>query len=243
MDRSRIGSAVAIVALVVAVGSLTLLLLAGPGTRMGWWPFRAGLGLLQYAAYGGLAAVALAVIGIVLGLLFGGRVLLAGLALLAGLGAFLPPYLFARTARSLPPIHDISTDTEDPPRFVAVAPLRKDAPNRIEYGGPDVAAQQHRAYPDLRPATVAEPPPRAFERALAAARAQGWDIVESSPADGRIEATDTTRWFGFKDDVVVRVRPEGAGSRVDVRSLSRVGRSDVGKNAARIRAYLRALGS
>ena len=63
------------------------------------------------------------------------------------------------------------------------------------------------------------------------------------PADGRIEATDTTRWFGFKDDVVVRVKPEGTGSRVDVRSLSRVGRSDVGKNASRIRAYLTALGS
>ena len=63
------------------------------------------------------------------------------------------------------------------------------------------------------------------------------------PADGRIEATDTTRFFGFKDDVVVRVKPEGAGSRVDVRSLSRVGKSDVGKNASRIRAYLRALGS
>ena len=243
MNRSRIGSAVAIAALVVAVGGLALLLLAGPGTRMAWWPFRTGLGLLQYAAYGGLAAMALAVIAIALGLLFGGRVLLAGLALLVGLAAFLPPYMFKRAAGSLPPIHDISTDTDDPPRFVAVVPLRKDAANPMEYGGPAVAAQQHRAYPDLRPVTLPEPPPRAFERALAAARAQGWEIVESSPAEGRIEATDTTRWFGFKDDVVVRVRPEGAGSRVDVRSLSRVGRSDVGKNAARLRAYLRALGS
>jgi len=237
------GSSVAVLALVVALGSLALLLLAGPGTRMAWWTFRTGLGLLGYAAYGGIAAVALAVIGIVLGLLFGGRVLVAGLALLVGLAAFVPPYLFHRTARALPPIHDISTDTDDPPRFVAIAPLRKDAANPMEYGGPEVAAQQHRAYPDLRPATLPEPPPRAFERAVAAARAQGWEIVDAAPAEGRIEATDTTSWFGFKDDVVLRVRPEGTGSRVDVRSLSRVGRGDVGKNAARIRAYLRALGS
>jgi uncharacterized protein (DUF1499 family) len=78
---------------------------------------------------------------------------------------------------------------------------------------------------------------------LAAARAQGWEIVAAVPAEGRIEATDTTRFFGFKDDIVIRVKAEGAGSRVDVRSLSRVGKSDVGKNASRIRAYLIALGS
>jgi uncharacterized protein (DUF1499 family) len=243
MSRSGIGAAVAALALVVAVGSLGLLLLAGAGTRMGWWPFRTGLGLLAYAAYGGVAAMVLGVLAIGLGLMFGGRALLGALALLIGLAAFLPPYMFQRTARSLPPIHDVSTDTEDPPRYVAIVPLRRSAANAIEYGGPDVAAQQHRAYPDIRPARLSEPPPRAFERALAAARAQGWEIVDTAPAEGRIEATDTTRWFGFKDDVVVRVRPEGTGSRVDVRSLSRVGRGDVGKNAARVRAYLHALGS
>jgi uncharacterized protein (DUF1499 family) len=148
-----------------------------------------------------------------------------------------------RTARTVPPIHDITTDTADPPRFVAVVPLRKDALNPIEYGGPEIAAQQQRAYPDLHPVTLPDPPARAFEHALAAARAQGWEIVEAAPAEGRIEATDTTRWFGFKDDVVVRVRMAENGSRLDVRSLSRVGRSDLGKNAARIRAFLRALGS
>jgi uncharacterized protein (DUF1499 family) len=151
--------------------------------------------------------------------------------------------MFRRTAQSVPPIHDISTDTDNPPPFVAVVERRRDASNPVEYGGPEIAAQQHRAYPDLHPVTLSDPPARAFERALEAARGQGWEIVASAPADGRIEATDTTRFFGFKDDVVVRVKPEGTGSRVDVRSLSRVGKSDVGKNASRIRAYLRALGS
>ena len=66
----------------------------------------------------------------------------------------------------------------------------------------------------------------------------GWEIVASDPAQGRIEATATTFWFGFKDDIVVRLAAEGTGSRVDVRSLSRIGSSDVGANAQRIRAYL-----
>jgi uncharacterized protein (DUF1499 family) len=71
----------------------------------------------------------------------------------------------------------------------------------------------------------------------------GWEVVEADPAGGRLEATDTTTWFGFKDDVVVRIRPADGGSRVDVRSVSRTGRSDVGTNARRIRAYLRSLGA
>ena len=236
----RFGAGLAVLALVVGVAALAAVLLAGPGSRMGWWSFRTGLTVvLKWAAYGGSAAAVLAVIA----LIAGGRRALAALALVAGAGAFVPPMMFQRTARSVPPIHDISTDTDNPPAFVAVAERRRDASNPIEYGGPEIAAQQHQAYPDLRPVTLSDPPARAFERALEAARGQGWEIVASVPADGRIEATDTTRFFGFKDDVVVRVKPEGAGSRVDVRSLSRVGKSDVGKNASRIRAYLRALGS
>jgi uncharacterized protein (DUF1499 family) len=93
----------------------------------------------------------------------------------------------------------------------------------------------------MAPLTIDEPPERAFLRALEAARDMGWEIVDSDPARGRIEATDTTPWYGFKDDVVVRVRAEGSGSRIDVRSVSRVGRSDVGTNARRIEDYLEKL--
>jgi uncharacterized protein (DUF1499 family) len=195
--------------------------------------------VLAWAAYAGIAAAVLAVIALVLG----GQRGIAVLALVAAVAAVVPPYLFRRTAQSVPPIHDISTDTDNPPAFVAVLDKRAGASNPATYGGPEVAAQQHRAYPDIQPVRLSDPPARAFERALAAARAQGWEIVAAVPAEGRIEATDTTRWFGFKDDIVVRVTPEGAGSRVDVRSLSRVGKSDVGKNASRIRGYLRALAS
>jgi len=138
----------------------------------------------------------------------------------------------------VPPIHDISTDLEHPPQFVAVLPLRAGAPNPAVYGGPEVAAAQREGYPDLHSLVVHLAPGAAFARALASARAMGWTMVAADSAAGRIEATATTRWFGFKDDVVIRVEPDPAGSRVDVRSVSRVGQSDVGTNARRIRTYL-----
>ena len=99
-----------------------------------------------------------------------------------------------------------------------------------------MAAQQREAYPDLAPVDYPIAPEAAFETALAVAQDMGWDVVAADQAAGRIEASDRTFWFGFVDDVVIRVRPTDAGSRVDVRSVSRVGVSDVGKTA-RIRAY------
>jgi uncharacterized protein (DUF1499 family) len=144
------------------------------------------------------------------------------------------------TAKQVPKIHDITTDTEDPPVFVSVLALRKDAPNSTIYGGPEIAAQQHAAYPDVRPLVSDIPPAQAYERARSAARKMCWTIVDENQAEGRIEATATTRWFGFKDDVIIRIAPAaGNGSRVDVRSVSRVGLSDVGTNARRIRAFLK----
>jgi uncharacterized protein (DUF1499 family) len=137
------------------------------------------------------------------------------------------------------PIHDVSTDTANPPQFVAVMPLRAaaKAANSTDYDA-KTAQLQKETYPDIGPLHLDLPPSQALDRTLAAARSMGWEIVASDPAQGRIEATATTFWFGFKDDIVVRLAAEGTGSRVDVRSLSRIGRSDVGANAQRIRAYL-----
>jgi len=110
-----------------------------------------------------------------------------------------------------------------------IFPQRKNAPNSPEYGGPEVAAKQRAAYPDLAPATLSVAPEKAFERALTAARKMGWGIVDENVTDGRIEATDTTFWFGFKDDIAIRIAPADHGSRVDIRSVSRVGKSDLGR--------------
>ena len=137
------------------------------------------------------------------------------------------------------PIHDVSTDTANPPQFVAVMPLRAaaKAANSTDYDA-KTAQLQKETYPDIGPLHLDLSPSQALDRTLAAARSMGWEIVASDPAQGRIEATATTFWFGFKDDIVVRLAAEGTGSRVDVRSLSRIGSSDVGANAQRIRAYL-----
>jgi uncharacterized protein (DUF1499 family) len=230
-------------ALLVAIAAILMLILAGPGTRFGAWNFRIGLDLLRYAAYAGIVAIILSAIALVATHPHGRSLALLVLALLVGGTAFAVPWLFLRRAKQLPSIHDITTDTGDPPQFVAVLPLRKDALNPATYGGDSVAAAQHRAYPDIQPLVLHLPPAQAFDRALAAANAMGWTIDAADAASGRIEATATTGWFGFKDDVVVRIRPDGARSRIDVRSVSRVGKGDLGTNAARVRAYLARLAS
>jgi uncharacterized protein (DUF1499 family) len=153
------------------------------------------------------------------------------------------PALQLLSAFGAPPIHDITTDTVDPPPFVAALPLRAaaNAMNPPEYGGTEVAAQQHQAFPDIQPLVMNMQPQQAFERVLDEIRERGWDISAAEPAAGRIEAVDTTLFFGFKDDVVIRLRPVEGGTRVDVRSTSRVGLGDAGTNAKRIRRLLAAL--
>ena len=237
----------------VAVAALSALVLVASavGARVGLWTPRAAIGALRWCALLAMLGAALSAIALVLARLGGGEGgrdggwamkpgVLAG-ALLVCLAVFSVPWLTMQRARSVPFIHDITTDTADPPAFVAVLPLRAGAPNSAAYGGPEVAAAQARGYPDIAPRYLAAPPDQAFEQALAAARAMGWTIVAAEPAAGRIEATATTRWLGFRDDVVVRIRPDASGSRIDVRSCSRVGMSDLGTNARRIREYLRLL--
>ena len=137
----------------------------------------------------------------------------------------------------MPAINDITTDTANPPVFVAMVALRAGAPVPVTYPGEATATAQHQAYPDIRPIELAAPPAEAFARALDAAKRMGWEIVVADAGAGRIEGTATTPWFGFRDDVVVRVTPTATGSRIDVRSVSRVGKSDLGTNAARVRRY------
>lgn len=238
-------SRIAIIGCGLAIVSAVLLLCGAMGHRTGFVGLRPAFSLLRWGAYLGGVAAAVSLLGVVLTLArprgARGGLALAGFGLLLGAAMYGIPASQMYRARAVPPIHDITTDTEDPPAFVAVLPLRVTAPNAATYGGLEVAAQQRRAYPDLGPITLKVSPALAFERALAAANDMGWDLVDADPGAGRIEATDTTFWFGFKDDVVVRVAPADGGSRIDVRSLSRVGRGDAGTNARRIRNYLRKL--
>lgn len=226
----------------LAVVAAVLLVLGPIGWRAGWWHFRfAFLTLMPWAAYFGIAALAVSA----LALLFGRSriewrgVAVAVAAFIAGILIAYIPWHYDRLRQTVPPIHDITTDSGDPPAFAAVVAARAaDGGNPVAYDGAKIAEQQRQAYPDVAPLTLALTPETAFDRALDAAKRMGWTIVAADAATGRIEASDRSRWFGFTDDIVVRIKASGAGSRIDVRSSSRLGRSDFGVNAARVRAYL-----
>lgn len=218
--------------------------MSGFGSRWGIWHFRTGFSMLRWAAYAAVAVGALSMVTLWFTRPGTGRrgFWLVALALVLSIPVFAVPLGWRARAGDVPPIHDITTDTNDPPEFVQVAPLRADAPNPVEYSGPEVAVRQREAYPDIRPVVLDMPMAQAFEQALEAVRAEGWELVGTDLAAGRIEATDRTFWFGFRDDVVIRLTPNGDRTIVDVRSKSRVGGSDVGTNAERIRGYLERLG-
>jgi len=141
-----------------------------------------------------------------------------------------------------PRIHDITTDTDDPPTFVTAAQQRGDGANSLDINPAAIAAQQA-AYPDIVPLGSALPADAAFDLALQTAIDLGWEIYHQDRASGIIEAVDTTRVMGFKDDVVIRVRGNAQGTQVDLRSVSRVGEGDIGANAKRIRAFREAFQS
>ncbi len=167
---------------------------------------------------------------------------LAAVVLALAAGVVVVPMATLLPAVGAPVIHDITTDTEDPPLFDAIVAIRGDTSNPLEYRGPELAATQRAAYPDIQPLVVGRPSDEVLDMSRAVAEELGWEIVTVDPDRGLMEATDTTYWFGFKDDVAVRLRPvDGDATRVDVRSISRVGGGDLGANAARIRRFLEAL--
>jgi uncharacterized protein (DUF1499 family) len=215
-----------------------LVLLAGPATKFGLLPWQAGLGIFALAALlagiGGLFSV--------VSLLRRRGGLVTVIAAAAGIAAFAVLMTTVVAARAVPPINDITTDPANPPAFVTITTATRGADAAPLSYDPGFAAQQTAAYPEVRPLIVESPPAEVFPTMLAAAKAMGWEIVSSDPAAGRIEATATVPWWGFKDDIVVVMSPNGGGTRVDVRSKSRVGKSDLGVNAERIQEYLGRIG-
>lgn len=152
----------------------------------------------------------------------------------------------------LPFIHDITTDTEDPPEFTqAIVDLRNKTENvnTLDYfekkdprADKLVSVQQSKYYKDIRPILRSDKPDEVFEEAKVIVESIGWDVVTLDEKKWLIEATDTTFWYGFKDDVIIRIRPsKNGGSVVDMRSVSRVGGSDLGANADRLRMLMEGL--
>ena len=220
-------------------------MLAGLGTRWGWWYFMTGFTILQAAAICGIVAAVFSLAG---GISVRhehhrSAFAVAAAGILVGLVTAGIPWSWLHTAKAMPPIYDISTDMTNPPEFVKIMPLRQDAENDAIYEGSAVATQQQIYYPDIRPVILPIAELTAFNYALRTAKDRGWQIVDANASIGRIEAIATTFWFGFKDDVIVRITSVPGGSRVDIRSASRVGTGDMGTNAQRIRSFLHGLAS
>ncbi len=243
--RAGIFSGIAQFGLMLGAGSL-LLLAAGPvGWRAGWWSYQiAFTTLMPYAFYGGLAAMGVSALGLIAGMGRLARREAVGAAIgfvLGGVAAYFPWHA-SEMRGAYPPMHDITTDAADPPSFDFASDMRAaEHGASITYPGPATAAMQQKFYRDIEPAMLDLSPAQAFDRALAVATAKGWTIVKSDPAAGIIDADDRSFWFGFTDDIAIRVTAAAAGSRVDIRAGSRQGRGDFGVNAARVRGFLAAL--
>jgi hypothetical protein len=243
-------------------------LAASLGTRLGFWDYRFGLFVLfPWCLIAGAVALVFGLVW-VLWAVIANRGEAARYGVIGALGAIallaMPLYDISLAVTS-PQIHDISTDIEHPPPFVALLPLRQaDARDGRDITpanydgaqparGPDgeieaTAALQKKYYPDIHPRADLTSPEKFFDRALKTAYRMGWHVVAVVPQEGRIEATDTSLWFGLTDDVAIRVKPAGQGVRLDIRSKSRddmsgtpFGPTDMGANAASIRSFLKTL--
>ena len=223
------------------------LVLAAAGvavSRMAPASFQIALGAVAFGAVVGVLAILVSAAGLLMALVTGrkgARKAIVGLVL--GLGIAAPVAQGVIVGSQVPRIHDITTDPADPPQFVALKGNRGDYANPLDRTSPaDLAELQEKAYPDIGTVTINMAPARVFDAALATARDMGWEIAGTDPQAGRIEATATTLVMQFRDDVAIRVsQTQEGGSAVDMRSVSRVGQSDLGANANRIRTFMVAL--
>ncbi len=214
--------------------------MSGPlGSRMGWWNFEDAVTIVKWAAYSGAFSSLLCLTGLIAarpgGKWRGFTLSLVGVLIVGSLITYLQMWKDVKV--NLPPISDITTNTENPPDFW-------NAPNSRVYGGFETATWQQEAYPDIKPLILPIAATRAYDLALELVRKQGWQLWSPSREDLHIEATAKTFWFGFSDDVVIHITALTANSsRVDMRSTSRSGgtSSDAGTNARRIRHFLKAL--
>ena len=227
-------------AFIAACVAALIVAAAGPLHRYLGLDIEAAIAVFRYGFYVAVAGVALGLATIVPTRPGDRRrgFVAAFLAIVIGVaGAWVPVSWFLWSQR-LPVINDISSDIADPPAMVALLQLRRGAPNPPAYPGAATAVLQRDAYPDIVPIVLPVAPAEVFKRVDRVAMALGWDVVARAPADGRLEAIDTSEWFGFRDDIVVRIRAEGTGSRIDIRSKSRAGEADLGVNARRIRTFV-----
>jgi len=240
--QSATGNRLVVLGMIVALGAAGAMIFSGIGYRLELFHFRVGFTILRWAFWFALAALVLTVVGFVtVRDRSRGTLIAAVIGVVVGAVAVYVPWNWKQTLDAHPYIHDISTDTANPPEFVAAARLRKPGDHPVAYDGAEVTDLQHKAYPDLVTLKTAAPADKVFGAAKAVIASMGMQLADANPSQGRIEANQTSLLYGFTDDMVVRIVAGADGTKVDVRSKSRVGRSDLGQNAKRIRVFLQKL--
>ena len=238
---AKSGSRVGTLLLLVALCALVAVVVMVSGARLGLWEPIVGFGYVRnYLNPVGYAVTGFGLAGLIYLAVKGDRagILKAAIACLVGLGMLAPMLIAAVIPQaSFPPIHDLTTDTINPPEFLVLDDKRPGARNSLVYGGEEIAVQQLAAFPDIAPIQSDLSPSEAFAKSLDIAQTMGWEIVVKDADALRYEATARTPIYRFVDDIVVIVTPVDESSRVDIRSVSRIGRGDRGVNAARIRAF------
>ena len=237
-NYSRLGTTL-LAGAILAVLAIGLIMF---GARLGFWEPIVGFGMIRnYMNPIGYAVAGLAALGFIYYLITsnskGAVKALIGVAILS-------PMIYGKLnpQKRQPPINDITTDTSNPPTFLVLDDSRAGAKNSLVYGGAKVAETQQKLYPGIAPIQSSQSAPEAYAKALSIAKESGWEIVAEDAGALRFEATAITSVYAFMDDVVVVVTALDSGSRVDIRSISRIGRSDKGVNAARVKAFIEAFG-
>ncbi|MEO1252922.1 MAG: DUF1499 domain-containing protein [Pseudomonadota bacterium] len=231
-----------------ALGLALAIAVAGPGVRLGLWEYPMGFTIIRNAAMPVAIAAVASGLGFVAALFVArGVAIIPLIAAIAAGTAALVPVKMKEAVDAHPFIHDITTDFDNPPPIVKGADAERKNPP--EYVGDEaaprseltVAEAQRAAFPDIEPFMTAQSVDEAAQRAAAVIEKMGMTLIAEGPTEsgGRlIEAKHTSLWFGFIDDFIVRIEPAGEGARIDVRSKSRVGGSDLGANAKRVRAFM-----
>lgn len=243
-QRSKGGSWPTVLAWVsVLTLFIAALLMGSAGPTYRWQLLELGeaFTLLRSGVYAAVTAILLSILLLITSSITRrlGTGLVAVIVIAATLALLYPPWQQWQRAQQAPVIHDITTDMQNPPAFNALRNAREAAPNAVDYPGEATARQQQAAYPNVQPLVVTAPATTVLAAAQAEVEASGWRIATIT--ENTIEATATTHWFGFEDDVVIRLTEQQDAVRIDMRSASRLGASDIGTNAQRIETFLTAL--
>ena len=240
-------NAMMLVVALTAGGIAAAIAVAGPATQLNAWDYGTGIAIIRNLYIPSIVVAGITILAFSVSIFAARhRSMVMFISATAVTGAAFVPYMFEQRLAANPYIHDITTDFNSPPQIEAAADLPRKNP--IAYVGAEtapgtditIAEAQMAAFPDIQPVVVATPVDDVAQAARKIIEEMNMDLLAET-ADGEmltIESSYTSFWFGFVDDFVVRIQPSSNNTRVDLRSKSRVGVSDLGANGQRVRTFI-----